>query len=115
MAAPVYVMPVCKSWLSMSYDAEDHGKVLLIGHLNPAILVSVVATKHISQPLRRREKIIEVFVLGEASDCYILPLPPGLYDPFLFIPPCSHFTVFIYKAVLQLTAIIIQYLRLPSI
>lgn len=33
------------------YDAEDHGKVLLVGHLDPAVLVRVVASEDVRQPL----------------------------------------------------------------
>lgn len=34
-----------------SYDAEDHGKILLIGHLDPAILIRVIASEYVRQPL----------------------------------------------------------------
>lgn len=85
MAAPVCVVPVHDSWLWVSYDAEDHGEILLVGHLNPAVLISIVPSEHIRQPLGRREKNNRHF----CSDCHRLPLTPGLlqfYEAFLFIP-----------------------------
>lgn len=40
----------------MSYDAEDHGQVLLVGHLNPAVLIRIVTPEYIGQPLKNGEK-----------------------------------------------------------
>lgn len=42
------MLAVHRAWL---YDAEDHGEILLIRHLNPAILIRVIASEYVCQPL----------------------------------------------------------------
>lgn len=37
------------------YDAEDHGEVLLVRHLNPAVLIRVVASEYVCQPLGKTQ------------------------------------------------------------
>lgn len=50
----------------MLYDAEDHGQILLIGHLNPAVLIRIVAPEYIGQPLQDDAALDEV-VEGDLS------------------------------------------------
>lgn len=42
------VLDVHKAWL---YNAENHGEILLVRHLNPAILIRVIASEYVCQPL----------------------------------------------------------------
>lgn len=51
--------------MSMSYNAEDHTEVLLIGHLNPAILISIITSEYISQPLKMWRKKKHLCVQGK--------------------------------------------------
>lgn len=44
------------------YDAEDHGKILFIGHLDPAVLIRIVASEYISQPLGRNNRHLDLNV-----------------------------------------------------
>lgn len=40
----------------MLYYIEDHGKILFIWNLDPAVLVCVVPSEHVSQPLWNKKK-----------------------------------------------------------
>lgn len=51
------VLAVLKVWL---YNAEDHGEILLIRHLNPAILIRVIASEYVCQPLQDDAALDEV-------------------------------------------------------
>lgn len=58
----------------MSYDAEDHGQVLLVGHLNPAVLIRIVTPEYIGQPLKKGgEKHVSVH--GKIKLAAILLVP----------------------------------------
>jgi len=52
------------------YDGEDHGQVLLVGHLDPAILVRVVAPEHVRQPLRTERTRTKVKVRSKVKVFY---------------------------------------------
>jgi hypothetical protein len=51
---------ICKAWL---YNAEDHGEILLIRHLNPAVLICVVAPEYVCQSLEE-EQAFRLMLVG---------------------------------------------------
>lgn len=51
MAFSVFLHAVLAVHKASLYDAEDHGEILLIRHLNPAILIGVIASEYVRQPL----------------------------------------------------------------
>ena len=51
------MLAVHRAWL---YDAEDHGEILLIRHLNPAVLIRVIASEYVCQPLQDNAALDEV-------------------------------------------------------
>lgn len=51
------VLDVHKAWL---YNAENHGEILLVRHLNPAILIRVIASEYVCQPLQDDTALDEV-------------------------------------------------------
>lgn len=55
-------------------DAEDHGEILLIGHLNPAVLIRVVTSEYVRQPLQDDASLDEV-IKGNLPSSLSVKLP----------------------------------------